>query len=429
MHSSVTTTHRMSTFSGCFACLTLALVGCGNSSASQPNNVDTAAAGSLSQSGGRVAMSGAGATTGGSPTTGGTAAAGGTTDAGSSAGGNNWAGGSGSGGSNGAGGTNGGGTGGMSNGGSAGAAPVGLSFVPPEGVTSVALSVHADGVVLPMKLHNGNAASASISALSIASTDAFKLEQPPTLPVDIAPGADLPLSVRFAPTAATTTTFDTKLTATSTAGSPSAGLFGLAMSAQNTEPTLAQVVHTLGYKIDVGSSGIALGTGSALLGEEVAASRFSKAGAAPVGFQVVARYSPFEAAAYGYYTGTLPNVTRAPLGVMSKGDADNIDNRTLFPPLDAGALSSFDPGAAPFGLFAESQSNTASLGADGRLYKQNAFNDDQVNVLPVHRFRVYPLKNRSGQAVPNSFVIACEEASNSDYQDYVFLITGVSVAK
>jgi hypothetical protein len=259
---------------------------------------------------------------------------------------------------------------------------------------------------------------------------AFTLENPPTFPAELAAGKDLQLSVRFAPPGnSATTVFEAKLDAASAAGTPSAGLFGLAMSTANTEATFAQVVQTLGYEVNVGGTGIALGTGSALIGEELAAPRFVKAGAEPVRVSVVARYSPFEAAAFGYYTGAGPNVTRTQLGIMSKGAADNIANRTLFPPLDPGAVTSFDPGTATFGLFAESQANLASLGEDGRFYQEDTLNSDQGGVMPVHRFRVYPLKNRAGQAEPSSYLLGCEEASNSDYQDYVFVISGVSVSK
>jgi hypothetical protein len=198
------------------------------------------------------------------------------------------------------------------------------------------------------------------------------------------------------------------------------------MNVTNTEPSLDQVVRTLGYAIDVGSKTTSLGTGAVRLGDEIAAPRFAKAHPGLVTVQPVARYSPFETAPYGTYTGTAPALTRTSLGAMSKGAADNLANRTLFPPLDAGAVTTFDPGAATFGVYAESAANTASLGADGRLYQEDALNDDQGGVLPVHRVRVYPLKNRAGQPVADTYLVACEEANNSDYQDYVFVVSNVA---
>jgi hypothetical protein len=216
--------------------------------------------------------------------------------------------------------------------------------------------------------------------------------------------------------------------ATASALPLSAGLYGLAMSAANAEATLAQVLSTLGIPVNVGSTTLTLGTGANLVGEEIRVNRFVKANAAaPVRLEPVARYSPFEAANYGYYTGAAPDVTLHQLGTMSRGPQDNVANRTLFPPLDAGALLEFDPGAQAFGLFAESMANVASLGSDGRFYQEDALNDDQGNVQPVHRVRVFPVRNRSGELVADTFLLACEEASNSDFQDYVFSISNVTL--
>lgn len=411
------TTPRLSEIGAIAAALLWWSVGCGSGTAARNNGGSAGAAaggGGSSAAGAPAATSGAGQGMGGMTSAG---------SAGASNGGGGISGGAGGS----AGSSSGSGGSGGSGGASGGAPPAGLSFTPPEGITSVALSVNPDGVLLPMKLHNGNAASASLTALTITMGDAFELEDAPTLPVDIAAGQDLALMIRFAPTASATSTFEAQLNAQSPAGMPSAGLFGLAMNAQNSEAAFAQVVQTLGYDVDVGGSTTTLGTGPAPIGDEVPAQRFVKAGAGPVEFRVVARYSPFEAAPFGYYTGAAPNVTRTELGVMSLGPADNVANRTLFPPLDAGAKGSFDPGTEAFGIYAESDSNAASIGDDARFYQEDSLNNDQGNVMPVHRMRVYPLKDRSGTAIPNSYLIGCEEASNSDYQDYVFVISGVSI--
>jgi hypothetical protein len=142
----------------------------------------------------------------------------------------------------------------------------------------------------------------------------------------------------------------------------------------------------------------------------------------------VARYSPFEAAPFGYYTGPNPAVVLHPLGTLSEGPADNVANRTLFPPLDPGSMTEFDPGTESFGIYAESAANVPSLGPDGRFYQEAGLNGDQSGVLPIHRVRVYPLKNRAGEVINNRFLLATEEANNSDYQDYVFLLSNAAVA-
>jgi hypothetical protein len=335
----------------------------------------------------------------------------------------------GSGGGAGPGGSGGGGTAGV--GGTRGA----VVFDPSEGVYSVALSVNPTGVTKTLALRNGGSTPVTVSALAVTGTDAsrFVTESAPALPATVAAGNALNLTVRFAPPSnSATATFAASLSATlSGASSPTAaaGLYGLAMSTSNAEATFDQVVKTLGYAVNVGGTSLTLGTGAAAVGEEVLLRRFKKVSASePVRLEPVARYSPFEAAPYGYYTGAAPNVTRHPLGTMSRGPEDNVANRTLFPPLDTGAMLTFDPGMEPFGIFAESQSNTASLGTDARFYQEDSLNDDQGSVTPVHRLRIYPLKNRAGQTLPNTFLVGCEEASNSDYQDYVFVISNVTAA-
>jgi hypothetical protein len=306
-----------------------------------------------------------------------------------------------------------------------------LTFNPAELVFSASLSVTTTGVTRTVTLHNGTGSAVPILSLGIDGADAatFVLEGAPPLPT-LAPGGDLALTVRFRPAAnaPATTVYSAGLLANDAAGIrvARAGLFGLAMNAGNSEPSLDQVARTLGYAINVGGTTTTLGTGSAPIGDEIVAPRFVKARTGTVTLQPVARYSPFETAPYGTYTGSNPNVTRSPLGAMSRGPADNVANRTLFPSLDAGTMTTFDPGAASFGIYAESASNVASLGTDGRLYQEDALNNDQAGVLPVHRVRVYPMKNRTGQAVADTYLVVCEEASNSDYQDYVFVVSNVA---
>ena len=43
----------------------------------------------------------------------------------------------------------------------------------------------------------------------------------------------------------------------------------------------------------------------------------------------------------------------------------------------------------------------------------------------AHATRIYPVKDRAGQLVPNAYLVTFEDATNGDYQDYVFLLTNV----
>ena len=70
-------------------------------------------------------------------------------------------------------------------------------------------------------------------------------------------------------------------------GTTMVGLYGLSTNGEqgNNEPPLKQVVDTLGYPINVGGTGLILGTGAAPIGDEVAAPLFQKAGAGAVGLE------------------------------------------------------------------------------------------------------------------------------------------------
>ena len=52
----------------------------------------------------------------------------------------------------------------------------------------------------------------------------------------------------------------------------------------------------------------------------------------------------------------------------------------------------------------------------------------RLNTGVPHAARIYPAKNRAGIAIPNTYLVAFEDASNGDYQDYVFEVSNVRVA-
>ena len=177
------------------------------------------------------------------------------------------------------------------------------------------------------------------------------------------------------------------------------------------EPPLQDVVNTLGIGINVGWTSLANGTDPAPVGEEVSVPLFIKAGSGPVEIMPVARYSPAESLPFGWYTNIDNVVTPNEVGELANG----IDEaQTLFPSIASGG-STFDPQGAFFGLYVESN-------AFGRFnYTEDAINTGGV----AHRARIYPVKNRDGQVQVNQYLVAFEDASNGDYQDYVFVVKNV----
>jgi hypothetical protein len=382
----------------------------------------------------------------------------------------------------GGGGKAGGGTGGSGLGGTgAGAAGTG-------GTGAGALAFGADRVVVTgvrgtttpaatsaISLHNGGQAAVQITGLSIggqaqltlgpsgmpvqatsqaiAGAALFQIVNPPAFPATLGAGADLSVTVQLSTTGSNlpaaqankdlgSTLLTASLSATSSSGSAQATVYGLVLIQDNYEPTLGQILIALGYKLDVGQAqnnwnpntsmmaanlpGIEAGT------DEVAAPHFTKAGSGMVTLTLVARFSPVGALPYGWYPATS-STTLNTVGTMSMStDAQTSDKaRMVFPPLQAGSATAFDPGAAAFGIWVYSDQKTEKYDEGGNVvngdydYSQDALN---VPAGGIHRFKAYPLKNASGTILAQQYLLAVEEAGNGDYQDYVFVLGNVNAA-
>ena len=190
------------------------------------------------------------------------------------------------------------------------------------------------------------------------------------------------------------------------------GLYGLTTAGDGgeNEPPMSWVVTTLGYAINVGGTSLSLGIGPAPIGDELLAHRFVKAGPGPITMRPIARYSPNERLPYGIYTPAATPVLQ-PLGAISLGQ-----HQTLLPTVDTGTVFETDPGTAPFGLYTSSSNHT--------VYTEDARNSGTVK----HAVRSYPLKDRAGNPIPNTFLVGFEEAANGDYQDFVFVLGNVAPA-
>ncbi len=256
-------------------------------------------------------------------------------------------------------------------------------------------------------LKNTGDAPLTLSTLGLSGPDVGVFElNAPGLPLVLEPGGDAAASVSFAPPASGTR--HATLEIDSSADSAVAiGLYGLGSQGDGVadEPSLQQVVDTLGYGVNVGDELSA--TGNTPTGDEVAAPLFGRAGGGPVTLTVVARYGPGEALPYGIFTlqGAEPQV-------QAVGQVAATDAQKLLPPLETGNAP-FDPAAELFGVY-------AGTGDDVR------YSLDGLNPGSAHALRVYPLHDRSGEPVADSYLLSLEAGDDTrDFQDALFVLSNV----
>ncbi|MCK0133808.1 PKD domain-containing protein, partial [Arenibacter sp. S6351L] len=175
------------------------------------------------------------------------------------------------------------------------------------------------------------------------------------------------------------------------------------------EPALQDVVDALGIGINVGWTSLSSSTNPDPVGDEVEVELWVKAGDGPVNVTPVGRYSPQEELPFGWYTNN-GGVTHHEVGILASGLANA---QTLFPPVGSGD-SSFDPEGAVFGFYVESET-----------FGRFNYTEDAINTGIAHRTRIYPMTDREGNPIENSYLITFEDATNGDYQDYMFIIDNV----
>lgn len=297
------------------------------------------------------------------------------------------------------------------------------SALPEISTTAEAVFSGVKGTVSALKpivVFNTGNAPLEITALTLTGVNAtdFTLSGAPQVPFTIPAGKKDTLNVRFAPKSGIGA-LQAALRITSNdrdESNVSVGLYGLSAAGEqgDKEPPLDGVVKTLGYNINVGGTGLILGTTSAAIGDEVLEPLFRKASSGPVTIKAVARYSPDDLLSFGYYTknGSTPVLTEV-------GKIDLHQEQTLYPAITTGSKTSFDPGSATFGFYTGATSYAP----------QNTYTENALNTGPLpHAVRIYPLKNRAGAPLANSYLVAFEPAKNGDYQDYVFEVTNVKPA-
>ncbi len=265
---------------------------------------------------------------------------------------------------------------------------------------------------------NEGTTALDISAVSVTGPFAGSYRFTGPTSTSLAPAAAQTYTVTFAPVTNNTDLGyqQAALTFTSNGNEGedfSVGLHGLKKRGYEggSEPPLQDVVNTLGIGIDVGWTTLTSSTSPEPKGEEVGVPLFEAAGPGNIGIQPVARYSPAERLPFGWYTNVGGQVELNQVGVQS---ASLDQAQTLFPTLESGATS-FDPQGAFFGIYVSSQTF-------GRVN----YTEDDLNTGGVaHRTRIYPVRDRQGNLVADSYLVTYEDATNGDYQDYVYVLTNV----
>ena len=263
-------------------------------------------------------------------------------------------------------------------------------------------------------VNNTGAGTLTVSSVTTSGDDASSFTVT-NAPSTIASGQSAPIDVIFTP-GSNGGALSTTLVLSSNdsdEGNVEVKLYGLSADGYfgQKEPSLQDALTTLGYDVDTGWSGLEGGTDAATVGDEITESRFQKAGAGNVTLTPLARYSPDEVLPFGYYMESSDLQEVAAIGADSN---PGTYAQTLFPSIIRGG-NSFDPGSATFGIYVDSQ-----------VFNRVSYTEDSLNTGVPHATRIYPAKDRNGQPIANSYIIGFEDATNGDYQDYVFLLSNVT---
>lgn len=292
-----------------------------------------------------------------------------------------------------------------------------LRVSPLEIVTSgVRAKAQSDSIVT---VKNVDASAVILQSFKLVGDglDVFRLVNPMGVSQTLMPGQSAEAVIRFAPTATATVgvhRVTLQIFLAEDDLGPLVDIAGLVTQGEKgeMEPPLSQVVDALGYHMNVGGQQLDLGTGAALVGDEVSVPRFVRANPGPVAVDPVARYSAEGSAPYGYFRVNLAPKSKAKLESLGQLAAEQF--QTLNPDAEGEGQISFDPGPEPFGLYV--QCGKQMLFSDATLNKGSA----------MHATRVFSLKSRNNEAIPNAFLVAFEEGPNGDYQDYVFVVWNVN---
>ncbi len=265
-----------------------------------------------------------------------------------------------------------------------------------------------------------NTGTEAMQVTGINLTDTFALDNAPTLPFTLAPGATRDVTVRF--TATATKVHNGTLTVQSNAGNgpQSVRLGGLwqSVSEGGQEPTVVQIARAAGIgtniPTDLNSDGHVEAVGDEVLSPYWFRSDTTK----PVTVRQLSAYH------------TYPNgatIFRHDKGSNSTTSITNINTawaQSLLPPKGGSttlpAFGSWTPGATAFGFQVDGEWSDPT---------KNSHTADVANgcVEPCgHHVRIFPVEDRDGVRVPGSYLLIMDYSGiNYDYNDNTYLITNI----
>lgn len=299
-----------------------------------------------------------------------------------------------------------------------------------SGAGSPRSSIHGLSAIQgnPSKIHRINVSNDGETSTKVTasfageSRDYFRLASP--TPASCDAGQSIEIDVAFQPPAnfvgIANATLQVKMDDEVAIEHSLRGLSTRGLEGKN-EAALADVLQTLGYRVDIGWKTLANHVKPAKVGDEIQAVQFRKAEPGNVDLIPVARYSPSFELPFGYYTSgsTDQDPSLKPVlnqvGVLS-GDKNYPEHQTLDPALQEGGTT-FDPGDEAFGIYTTSPTHDA--------YSADVWNSSLHEKNAAHACRIYAARDDNAKAMENQYIFCFEEAFNGDYQDYVFLVKNI----
>lgn len=278
------------------------------------------------------------------------------------------------------------------------------------------------------KLQVRNTGTSDLVISSLEVSGPFKVNTP-TTPFTIAPGASRQVQVQFTQNTGISKSYTGSLVIRSNdADEPvvNVELVGYyqtdpeqAPSGADTEPTLITIAELFGISTKIVNSGQSLNTGGriAAVGEEILSPYFVAAdpGQRVVVHQIATYHQPT-------YTSTIRWFQKGKTTLNTLFSAASVDAQTLSP-RKQGALSQFAVGGFK---------TTATFG----LKVDTEWSDPALNIQEKpggnygHHFRIYPVRDRNGQVVENTLLLAMDyQGVNYDYNDNVYIVSNIRPEK